>query len=417
MAKGMKIDMTTVESSISPEILFNISNEERLEEFKKLMAHFNDELKQLKNIIAIISNQDPQVSKECKAKYQTLVRKADALKKLAVNPWLLPPKYHLKDEVVQTVSVRKDIPSNKLLIVYTPDPGLPRNAEYIMTLQIINEKNKTSLTIDGLKKRTSKISYPKGTANISECTVLVLLKKRHVCCLFPVNTLVAEYGAKLAKLHEENEMRMVIDSNDKKFSFEISLCIKSPADGSTTRELKRSTVVIDRIIPPFRTQRPRSQTVVADSTRPVPPRRAAPELIPNNKTPPAEQNSAMKELLEGISKEDVRDPDNASNLISVSYLTEKIAECKKEIQQKMNRGENSNDLSEKLFLMTKNKVAIQNEIKKGTITLENYKKALVNQLEKDKRLSLVFEKTKKQNEKSVVDARINCLKKEIASFK
>eukprot|EP00826_Nyctotherus_ovalis_P054010 TRINITY_DN7053_c0_g2_i3.p1 TRINITY_DN7053_c0_g2~~TRINITY_DN7053_c0_g2_i3.p1 ORF type:complete len:190 (-),score=35.59 TRINITY_DN7053_c0_g2_i3:16-585(-) len=181
MAKGMKIDMTTVESSISPEILFNISNEERLEEFKKLMAHFNDELKQLKNIIAIISNQDPQVSKECKAKYQTLVRKADALKKLAVNPWLLPPKYHLKDEVVQTVSVRKDIPSNKLLIVYTPDPGLPRNAEYIMTLQIINEKNKTSLTIDGLKKRTSKISYPKGTANILSLIHICRCRRYAVC--------------------------------------------------------------------------------------------------------------------------------------------------------------------------------------------------------------------------------------------
>ena len=112
-----------------------------------------------------------------------------------------------------------------------------------------------------------------------------------------------------------------------------------------------------------------------------------------------------------FSKEDLDDPDNQDNMLSLKYMEHAIARMDQEI--KKIEGRPPQKLRQK-FLQTKCRYnAMKEQVMEGAITIDNYVGILNKQIQKDKRLALYFNQNAIKDKAAVVFERLKIVVKEL----
>lgn len=127
-------------------------------------------------------------------------------------------------------------------------------------------------------------------------------------------------------------------------------------------------------------------------------------------------NNQVKKEVEKIdpsefSKEDIDEPDNQDNMMSIKYMESMISKIDQQI--KNIEGRPPQKLRQK-FLQTKVRYnTLKEQIMEGAITIENYVGILNKQIQKDKRLLAYFKQIESKEKVSIVLERLNIILKEV----
>jgi hypothetical protein len=96
---------------------------------------------------------------------------------------------------------------------------------------------------------------------------------------------------------------------------------------------------------------------------------------------------AAGSLPEGVTQEDIKDPDNMANMTCMTYIEKRLAEQQTKIQHCASEGIRIPPAEkDKLMALTKQKFTLQAQVNSGKMSEEQYKDWNVRQLAKDGRL-------------------------------
>jgi hypothetical protein len=201
-----------------------------------------------------------------------------------------------------------------------------------------------------------------------------------------------------------NKMKSEFDSGE----------IKVQSILKNMKEVKE--VVIDKIYPEFR-----GAVVTPPACEPTKVgglSRRASQKIKQKKTmtqPPSLK--VLENLPSGVNHIDIQDPDNAGNLICVSYLEKRIKVLNLQMATAINKGMKVPDaIKNKVKLMIRNKTILEGSINSEKLSPEQYKEILGKQLEKDKATLEYLVKCKQDKNAAIVRERIDCINNELSSF-
>jgi hypothetical protein len=98
-------------------------------------------------------------------------------------------------------------------------------------------------------------------------------------------------------------------------------------------------------------------------------------------------------LPEGISQNDVEDPDNMGNMTCMSYIERRLAEQQAKVQHYATEGIRlPPEEKDRLMALTRQKGAIAGSINSGKLTEDKYKEYMQKQLAKDAKLLALLDR-------------------------
>lgn len=430
-----KIDLLKVEPPLTPEIMFNCSKEKRdalynevIKQLQQQALPLRSKLEKFKRLPkkdrAHLAKQMLPTAKKLKEAEVTI----NLLKVSSKNPWTPVPVCHVEPTFQEVDITNKEIRHNILSLEYNPDPKIINKKYYVLFYKLKNDKDAVRGRTPGYDPKKIDIQFPRGTRNISECTLSLKLKGRKYLLFKPFR---AKLKLRLEELEHENEIKHQVPEFRNKYVINVTIRVRLPADGKTTKTVEGKELMVNKVYRPFRgqtgaalTQAPAKQLAPQKSQAKVP---AASSSKPPSKPeahvqakPVTKGDPPLPKQLElpaSVTVQDVVDPDNVANLVCVSYLEKRITYYNSLIQQTSKQGKKVPDALSKLVnQMVKNKATIEGQIERGVLTPEKYKGFLEMQLEKDKKLLECLAKYKQERKVPIVKERIQCLQNEINSL-
>lgn len=234
---------------------------------------------------------------------------------------------------------------------------------------------------------------------------------------------------------------MTINSGRISPQFKISISLRNPVVDKEYTTIPKQTIQITKAFPEFNKDgvpnethkefeqkpnpvgvltesdinRPKDTSSMASSKKDITEKKKP--TNENKQQPAAKKNeNAEKKIEEKIdasefSKEDLNDPDNQDNMLSLKYMEHAIAIMDQAI--KKIEGRPPQKLRQK-FLQTKCRYnTMKEQVMEGAITIENYVGILNKQIQKDKRLAQYFNQNGIKDKATIVFERLKIIVKEM----
>jgi hypothetical protein len=138
------------------------------------------------------------------------------------------------------------------------------------------------------------------------------------------------------------------------------------------------------------------------------------EMINQNVTLDNEESKQAVPLPDGISSDEVQDPDVQRNLYSLLYCTEKLKKINNALKIQIQKGlPIPKTISKKMMLFTKQAADLESAIINKQVTFEQYMSYLKKSLSHDQLLLGYFNEIGNKQKAKIVEFRIECTQKEI----
>eukprot|EP01022_Parablepharisma_sp_SALTPOND_P020090 TRINITY_DN355_c0_g1_i1.p1 TRINITY_DN355_c0_g1~~TRINITY_DN355_c0_g1_i1.p1 ORF type:complete len:896 (-),score=202.27 TRINITY_DN355_c0_g1_i1:4495-7182(-) len=432
--EGKKIDLIKIDPPLTPEIMFDQDIENRVKAFQLLIEKLQAQLAQQKALAKeyIEKSKKDKFSKGTAEKH---VKKAEenakliaAVKENMKNQWQPLPLYHIETVQEEKEVIQEDVGPLEVMIDYTPDSQLA-GKDYRIDYIVATKEETAKGSFEASKKASIKAPLPKSARHIERGEAALTLASKS---LLIFNKSHGTMKLKLDKFAKQGKIPVQFTDDSKKYKMEVIFKIRKPTKAKELAMHEYKELVIDHFYPPFRAKD--SQKVSMPS---APPRDPGSAVAP--KSPMLEEQKTKKptsEVVKGatagkdpplpsplpnlpkiLREADVKDPDDAGNLICSSYLDKKIEAYTATVKQLTEKSQKIPPaMKEKLSVMTKNKAVIEAQIGSGKLTSEMYKKFLESQLQKDQVLFSYLKSLGQTSKMSIVKDRILCIQKELASF-
>lgn len=420
LEKKGKVPAEQMPPKLTSALLFNVTIEKRNEGLVTLMKLLQKEKLFIQDQVKNRRQKDKSVLLNYAKRDQEINRWIATMKGMARNPWAPCPLYHEESNFVEVQAVQKDIKEGEVVLDYFPDSSLAQNANYVVLYQLKGDAGVFSGDFPGSGKNRARLQLPDGCRNAHEYDLTVQLQEKQC---FLCNPIRGKISTKLLALEDS----YMAEYSPAQGNFKVVVKVRAPCNGSNTELKETKEVVIDRFYPAFRE--------VAAAPQPKQPPASTLQSKPNNPNPPTKVGGSqaldkkktltadpplpkvLEGLPEGVGDADIRDPDNAGNLVCASYLEKRIGVLNSQISQVAGRGGKIPEaVKSRVNLMVRNNAILQGNIESGKLSPEQYKEYLGRQLVKDKAALEYLEKYKQNTKAALVRERIECITKELASF-
>lgn len=240
-----------------------------------------------------------------------------------------------------------------------------------------------------------------------------------------------------SKCQLQNTFDMTINSGRISPQFKIAISLRTPIVEKEYTTIPKQVIQITKAFPEFNKDgipkethsefEQKRNTVGVLTESDIKPRDAAsisskkettsekkkPENAPAPKKNEGSEAKKPEEKIDSseFSKEDLDDPDNQDNMLSLKYMEHAIARMDQEI--KKIEGRPPQKLRQK-FLQTKCRYnTMKEQVMEGAITIENYVGILNKQIQKDKRLAQYFNQNGVKDKAALVFERLKIIVKEL----
>lgn len=367
LEKGKDIDEFALPINVSPDYICNMSAQERLNSFSKIIKDFSARKNELNEKLNktiekyksgekkdIVKNKDliKKTLDDIKVKVDTLSNIISKLTEMAKNPYVPAPLYSMKEEE-ESVEKINDAISDQNLLITIGKVTCPRleNGHLNIVLPYSNEKQINELI--NKKSNTSDFEYSNSFKfekneynNLYRKVFKVVLIEKSGCMCFKSAIAMAEANIKLDPLKNVSEIDSSIELkalNEPNIGKEygrisIKFNLRTPLINKEYINVSKALLTITKTFPPFSLDKPLSQEPIPETSNKAPTVikkvEEVKELkIDKNIKPVNPRPIVKKDVVidpSEFKKEELVNPDIIDNLNSLKVLEMKIKKCEEE---------------------------------------------------------------------------------------
>jgi hypothetical protein len=418
MEEGKAVDEFSLPIDITPDYITGMTKQERLNNFATITKDFSKQKNELnakmtsavntlksedKKKLAKMKDEIKKSLDHIKSKIDNLTNIINKLKEMADDPWTPAPLFSMKEVEEEEERINEDIPINNVEIsigkITHPSIGSVSHLDFMLQLAgdrtMIEMIRKPVNFTNGDFMFKKVIKFEKGDYNsLQRKSIKILLYERQGFCCFVKNMPVGECMLKLDPLKGISEM--ITEATFKTLSggqmeenggespqagrpipgvkLSIGLKLRTPIGGKELITTSTTQLVITKTFPPFKGGG--GHVVIEDKSSTSPPKKPVDSKKankPNNPNPIVSSNNVSQntqntqnqakpkgkpiEVNESdFRKEELENPDDIENLVSLKVLEMKIKKAEEE--SKKIEGRVPPKLREKMLMMrVKHKVS------------------------------------------------------------
>jgi hypothetical protein len=424
---GKKLDLIKIEPPLTPEVFHGQETAARIQLFQAMTEKLQAQL-----------NTDKAAAKECiekskkvktgKATAERYVKKAEEaarmlaqVKEIMKNPWQPCPSWHMDTIQEQKEITQEDVQLREVVFETVPNPQAAAKSDLKLEYVVSTKEETFKGTIDAHVAARVQLPFVKSIKHIERAEAALSLTSSSMLVFSKTH---ATLQVKLDKFASQTKIPVELTDTSKQLKLQILFKVHAPTKSKEVLTTERKELVIDMIYPAFRSKDvPRTQAAARGP--PAKKQAQAPgeeqKRSSESQVHTAGKDPALPEKLpnvpRGIREVDVRDPDDAGNLVCVTYLERKVASFTAAVKTISERGGKIPEgLHAKLNLMTKQHAILNAQIESGKLPAPVYKKYLETQLAKDQTLYTYLKQLKQESKMNIVKERIICVQKELQSF-
>ena len=398
--KEPKIDI----KEFSPQDVTGMSEEERRNQFKKLIAFSADQAAKCKeSALAALRQKDKELAALLKREMVSHEAKSKQLEESMKNPWQISPDIGVKSMIKSAPQLNEDVVPGSLEISYGKGTGFSDKEEYLITYSLI-----AGDTLTGTTEKISKICE-KGvnftfTIKIDGKNYNGLFKKHVIFEVFEYHRLRSNKSQgtcniKLEGLAKQCTYKTVIQLSRKGPQIDVTFRVNKSLSVPEFKQVSENHEYIEDLYVPYRNFEGRISQLPASKRM----------IVEEKKIEEVKGDTNFDD----IAQDEYENPNVIRNLISFDVLELEIERLKSIIIDLRSSGKNADRIISFQRELMKNKSTIEAQVGNGLITPEQYKEVLQNQVQHDIKLAQFYKQKGNKEHLTTVVNRVKIMKKEI----
>ena len=392
--------------SLSPKDLFGLLESERLARLdelilavRKLASHYKSKA------LEALRTKDTEEAQRLKAKMQLNEKHALDLESMKENPWLPLPKVSAQQVTERVRACNEDVPENVLRITVEKVSGVADTDAVYVTGVLTLQNSESRFQTPSVKKAASKgINYV-HTVTLDPAQLQSLDRRRFTVELFTLQGVsLGSQAIKTTPLEEKCTCPFTIPlTRSGTPSVKVIFAVRQALKQAEYVTLTTQQLTIVNYLPPFKHADGRLYDISAQAppSNPVP-------------SPQEEVKSApVTQAPQGISPEELKDPNILTNLNAHSVLEEENKRLMEMIPRMRAEGKDVSDLIPRQREVSRKFITLQQQVSNGLIQPSEYKSVLESSVQHDQLLFQALRDRKENSKASMVAKRIEMMQTEL----